>query len=153
VVDLFLGDMEPRKVGIHRGGGAERLFQSGIIACGKALERETACLAELVNVVLERLVAKATAPLGAKCEGRLPRRIFFCRGRSLLKRDAVIPPLHRRDVSQESANRVTGVILQMIQFLDAQSFDGGQCGLPRVEEYAHQPPDSGRVTWQGLETE
>jgi hypothetical protein len=76
VADLVLGDMEPGPVGIHCGGSAERLLQPGIIASGKALERETACLAELVNVVLERLVPKETAPLGAKCEGRLQRRLF-----------------------------------------------------------------------------
>jgi hypothetical protein len=153
VVDLVLGDMEPSPVGIHCGSRAARPLQPRIIASGKALERETACLAELVNVALERLVANETAPLGAKREGRLPRRLFSCRGRSLLKRDTLIPTLHRRDVSQQGANRVTGVILQMIQFRNAQSFDGGQCGLARVEENPHQPPDGGRATWQGLETE
>ena len=76
VVDLFFGDMEPRPVCIHCGGSVERPLQPSIIACGKALERETACLAELVNVVLERLVAQDTAPLGAKLEGGLPRRLF-----------------------------------------------------------------------------
>ena len=120
--------MEPSPVGIQCGGSAERPLQPSIIASGKALERETACLTELVNIVLERLIAKETAP-------------------------TLIPTLHRRDVSQEGANRVTGVILQMIQFRNAQSFNGGECGLARVEENAHQPPDRGRVTWQGLETE
>jgi hypothetical protein len=42
VVDLVLGDMEPRKVGIHCGGSAKRPLQPRIIASGKALERETA---------------------------------------------------------------------------------------------------------------
>ncbi len=74
--------------------------------------------------MLERLVAKETTPLGAKFEGGLPRRVFFRRGHSLLKRDTLVPTLHRGDVSQEGANRVTRVILQMIQFRSAQSFDG-----------------------------
>ena len=125
MADLVLGDMEPGPVGVHCGGSAERPLQPGIIASGKALERETAYLAELVNIVLERLIAKETAPLGAKFEGGLPRRLFQCRRRPFLERDALIPTLHRRDVSQEGANRVTGVILQMIQFHNAQSFDGG----------------------------
>jgi hypothetical protein len=56
-------------------------------------------------------------------------------------------------MSQKGANRVTGAILQMIKFRYAQSFDGGECGLARVEENAHQPPDNGRVTRQGLKTE
>jgi hypothetical protein len=68
--------MEPRPVGIHCGGSAERPLQPGIIASGKALERDTAYLAELANVVLQRLVAKETAPLEAKFEGGLPRRLF-----------------------------------------------------------------------------
>ena len=72
--------MEPRQVGIHCRGSAERLLQPRIIASGKALERETAYLAELVNVVLERLVAKETAPLGAKREGGLPRRFSSAEG-------------------------------------------------------------------------
>jgi hypothetical protein len=76
MVDLLLGDMEPSKVGIHCGGSGERPLQPGIIASGKAVERDSACLTELVNVVLERLVAKETAPLGAKCESGLPRRLF-----------------------------------------------------------------------------
>src|SRR6202035_1537473 len=152
VVDLVLGDMEPRKVCIHLRGSKERALQPGIIASGKALERETARLAELVNVVLERLVAKKTAPLSAKCEGGLQRRLFECRERSLLKRDALVPTLHHSDVSQQRANRVTGSILQMIKFRHAQSFDGGQCGLARVKENAHQPSDGGRVTRQVLET-
>jgi hypothetical protein len=125
VVDLVLGGMEPREVCIHCGRSAERLLQPSIIASGEALERETACLAELVNVVLERLIAKETAPLGAKLEGRLPRRLFWCGGRSLLKRETLNPTLDCSDVSQQRANRVTGVILQMIQLRNAQSFDGG----------------------------
>jgi len=66
VVDLLLSDMEPGEVGIHGGGSGERLLQPRIIASGKALERETAYLAELVNIVLEGLVAKETAALGAR---------------------------------------------------------------------------------------
>jgi hypothetical protein len=76
VVDLLLGDMEPGEVGIHGGGSEERLLEPSIVASGKALERETAYLAELVKIVLERLVAKETAPLGAKGEGGLPGRLF-----------------------------------------------------------------------------
>ena len=133
MVDLVLGDMEPRKVCIHCGGSAERPLQPGIIASGEALERETACLAELMNVVLERLVTKETAPLGAKCEGGLQRRLFLRRWWSLLKRDTLIPTLHRGDVSQQCADRIAGAILQMIEFRCAQSFDGGQCGLACVE--------------------
>ena len=153
VVDLVLGDMEPRPVCIHCGGSAERSLQPCIIARGKALEREASYLAELVKVVLERLAAKETAPLGSKCEGGLPRRLLLCRGPSLLKRENLIPTLHHSDVSQKSANRVTGAILQMIKFCRAQSFDGSQCGFARVEENAHQSPDGGRVTRQWLETE
>jgi hypothetical protein len=133
VIDFVFSDVEPRKVCIHCGGGAERPLQPGIIASGKALERETACLAELVNVVLERLVAKETAPLSAKCEGGLQRRLSQRRGRSLLKRDALVPTLDRGDVSEKSADRVAGSILQMIKFRYAQSLDGGQRGLTRVE--------------------
>jgi hypothetical protein len=153
VVDLLLGDVKPREVGIHGGGSGERLLQPRIIASGKALQRELAYLSELVNIVLEGLVAKETAALGAQGEGGFPPGLFECRGRSRLKRDALIPTLHRRDVSQEGANRVTGVIMQMIQFRNAQAFDGGECGLARVEQNAHQSPDRRRVTWQGLETE
>ena len=152
MVDLVLGDMEPGPVRIHRWGRGERPLQPGIIPSAKFLESETAYLGELMNVVLERLVAKEMALLGAEFEGGLLGRLFECRGRSLLKRDALIPTLHCRDVSQEGANRVTGVVVQMIQFGNAQSFDGSQCRLARVEENAHQPPDSGRVPWQGLET-
>ena len=149
MVDLVLGDMEPRPVRIQSGGSAERLLQPGIIASGKARERDTAYLAELVKVVLERLAAKETAPLGAKREGGLPRRFLLCRGRSLLERHTLIPTLHHSDVSQERANRVAAVVLQMIEFCDAQPIDGGKCGLARVEENAHEPADSGRVTRQG----
>jgi hypothetical protein len=109
---------------IHCGGSAQRSLQPRIIASGKARECETAHLAELANVVFERFAAEETAPLGAKCEGGLPRRLFQCRGRSLLKRETLIPTLYRSDVSQERANRVAGVILQMIKFRYTQSFDG-----------------------------
>jgi hypothetical protein len=133
MVDLVLGDMEPPPVCIHCRGSAEGLLQPGIIASGKALEREMAYLAELVDVVFERFAAEETAPFGAKCEGGLPRRQFQFRGRSLLKRDTLISTLDHCNVSQERANRVTGIILQMIELRDVQSFDGGQCGLARVE--------------------
>ena len=76
MADLVLGDMEPSPVGIQCGGSAERPLQPSIIASGKALERETACLTALVNIVLERLIAKETAPRGTKFEGGLPRRLF-----------------------------------------------------------------------------
>ena len=132
VANLVLGDMEPRPVCIHCGGDAERLLQPCIVARGKALECETAYVAELVNVVLERLAAKETASLGAKCERRLPRGLLKCRGRSLLKRQNLIPTLDRSDVSQKRTNRVTGAILQMIEFRHAQSLDGGECGFARV---------------------
>jgi hypothetical protein len=56
-------------------------------------------------------------------------------------------------VSQEGANRVTGVIVQMIKFRNAQSFNRRECGFACIEKNAHQPADGGRVTWQGLETE
>jgi hypothetical protein len=112
-------------MGIHCGRSAERPLQPGIITSGKALERETAYLIELVNIALERIIAKQTATLSAKFEGRLPRRLFQSRGHALLKRDTLIPTLHRRDVSEKGANRVTGLILEMIQFLDAQSCNGG----------------------------
>ena len=153
VVNLVLGDMEPRPVRIHCGGSAERLLQPDIIAGGKARERDTAYLAELVGVVLERLATKETAPLGAKREGGLPRSFLLCRGRSLLESDTLIPTLHHSDVSQERANRVTAVILQMIKFRHAQSIDGGECGLARIEQNTHQPADNGRVTRQRFETE
>jgi hypothetical protein len=153
MADLVLGDMEPCPVCIHGWSSEERPLQPLIIASGKALEREAACLVELVNVVLERLVAKETASLAAELEGGLPGRLFQCRGLSLLERDTLISALHRGDVSQERANRVAAVILQMIELRDAQAFDGGQCGPARVEQHAHQPADGGRVTRQGLETE
>ena len=85
MADLVLGGMEPREVCIHCGGSAERPLQPRIIASGEALERETACLTEFVNVVLERLVAKQTPPLGVKRERGLPRCLFRCRWSSLLK--------------------------------------------------------------------
>ena len=69
MADLVLGDMEPRPVGIHCRGRANRPLQPFIVASGKALERDTTCLAELVHVVLERLVAKETTALGAEFEG------------------------------------------------------------------------------------
>jgi hypothetical protein len=119
VVDLVLGHMEPRPVRVHCGGSAERPLQPSIITSGKARERETAYFAQLVNVVLERFAAKETAPLAAECEGGLPRRLFKGRGPSLLKREALIPALHRSDVSQQRANRVTGVVVQMIKFRHA----------------------------------
>jgi hypothetical protein len=125
VVDLVLGNMEPRPMRVHCGGSAERPLQPSIVTSGKAFERETAYFAELVNVVLEGFAAKETASLGAECEGGLPRRLFKVRGSSLLKREALIPALHGSDVSQQRANRVTGVIVQMIKFRYAQAFDGG----------------------------
>jgi hypothetical protein len=106
VVDLVLGDMEPPPVGIHCWGSAERPLQPRIIASGESLERETTYLAELVNVVLERLAAKETPPLGAKREGGLPRRLLGCSRRSVLKRETLIPSLNHGDVSQKRANRV-----------------------------------------------
>ena len=114
---------------VHCRGRAERPLQPGIIPSGKFLERATAYLAEFANVVLERFVAKETAPVEAKFEGGLPRRVFQCRRRPFLERDALIPTLHRRDVSQEGANRVTGFIMQMIQFRDAQSLSAAQVVL------------------------
>jgi hypothetical protein len=36
-----------------------------------------------------------------------------------------LPALHGSDVSQQRANRVTGVIVQMIKCRYAQAFDGG----------------------------
>jgi hypothetical protein len=61
--------------------------------------------------------------------------------------------LYRRNVSQEGANRVTGVILQMIQFRNAQSVNGSESGLAGVKENTYEPSDSGCVTRQGFETE
>jgi len=84
VVDLVLSHMEPRPVRVHGGRRAERPLQPGIITSGKALEREMACFAELVNVVLERFAAKKTTPLGAEGEGWLPGRLFHGRRPSLL---------------------------------------------------------------------
>lgn len=63
---------------IHRGGSLELCLQPSIIASGKTFKRDTACLAELVNVVLEGLVAKQAAPLGAECDGGLQCRKFQC---------------------------------------------------------------------------
>src|SRR6266571_8325798 len=83
VADLVLSGMEPCKVCVHCGGGAEWPLQSGIIASSQAVEAETAYLAELMNVVLKRLASQETAALGAKCEGGLPRRLLLCRGASL----------------------------------------------------------------------
>ena len=73
MANLVLGGMEPRKVRIHCRGRAERPLQPCIVAGGEAFERETACLAEFVNVMLERLAAKQTPPLGAKRERGFPR--------------------------------------------------------------------------------
>ena len=125
VVDLVLGNVEPRPVRVHCRGSAERPLQPRIITSGKALERDTAYFAELVNVVLEGFAAQETAPLGAECEGGLPRRLFQRRRPSLLERETLIPALHHGDVSQQRANRVTRVVVQMIEFRDAQSCDGG----------------------------
>jgi hypothetical protein len=133
MIDLVLGDMKPPPVGIHCGSSAERPLQPRIIASSKALERDTAYFAELANVVLERLPAKETAPLCAKCQGRLPRRLLLRRGCSLLEGETLIATLRHSDVSQERANRVAGAVLQMIELRHAQSFDCGKRGLARVE--------------------
>jgi hypothetical protein len=53
VIDLVLGDMEPRPVCIHCGGSAERSLQPGIIARGKALESGTAYRTERAEGDLE----------------------------------------------------------------------------------------------------
>jgi hypothetical protein len=90
-----------------------------------------------MNVVLERLASQEATSLDAERERRLPRRQLQRRGPSLLEGENVIRTLHDGDVRQKAANRVTGSILQMIQFRDAQSLDGGQCGSARVEEDAH----------------
>jgi hypothetical protein len=57
MIDLVLGHMEPRPVRIHRGSSAERLLQPFIVAGGKAGERDTPRLAEIVNVVVESLAS------------------------------------------------------------------------------------------------
>jgi hypothetical protein len=76
MADLIFGDVEQAPVGIQRWGGAKWLLQPIIIASCKGLERETACFAEVVKVVLEWLVAEKTASLVAECEGGLPRCEF-----------------------------------------------------------------------------
>jgi hypothetical protein len=63
------------------------------------LERETADLAELLNVVLERLASQEPSAVVPKCEGGLPRCLLQCCGPSLLKSENVIPTLHYSDVS------------------------------------------------------
>src|SRR4051812_21353377 len=143
--------MEQGPVGVDGRSSLERLLQPGIVTIGKPLERETAHFAEFVSVVLERVIAKNTARLSAKRQGRFPCRLLDCGRRSILERDALIPTLHRCDVSQKGANRVARVVVQMIELSDAQSFDGGKCGFAGVEEHAHQPPDDGCVTWQRLD--
>ena len=90
-------------------------------------------LTEFVNVVLERLVAKQTPPLVAKCDCGLPRCLFRCRWSSLIKRENVIPTLDHSDVRQKSTNRVAGTILQLIQFSNAQPLDGCEGRVARVE--------------------
>ena len=82
----------------------ELRLQPGIITSGKALERQTAGLSKLVNVVLEGLVAKEAAPLGAECEGRLQCRQFQGGGWSLVERDTLVPTLDCSDVSQDGPN-------------------------------------------------
>ena len=72
VVDLILGDVKPAPMRIHCRGDSERPLQPRIVARGKALEREATHLVELVDVVLERLVAEKTASRVAECGDGLP---------------------------------------------------------------------------------
>jgi hypothetical protein len=99
---------------IHCRGDSKRPLQPRIVARGKALEREATHLVELVDVVLERLVAEKTASRVAECGGGLPSSSLECRGRPVLECEALIPALDRGHVSQKCTNRVARGIMQMI---------------------------------------
>jgi len=148
VANLVLGDMKPREVRVHGGSGVEGPFQPRVIVRGERFERETAYLAELVHVVLERLAAKEPAPLGTERQRRLPRCLLERRGAALFEGDNLIPTLDRSDVRQKRADRVAAAIVKMIELCHGQSFDGRKRRAPRISQHTHQPPDRGRVTWQ-----
>ena len=133
MVDLVFGDMEPPPVRIHRGSSDKSLLQPCIITSGKALEGYSTNLTEFVNVVLERPAAKETSRLSAQCERGLPRCFLECGWSPVFKHEKLIPTLDRSDVSQQRANGVTGVVMQMIQFCDAHSLNGDQSCMARVE--------------------
>ena len=106
MVDLVLGDVEPPPMRIHYRSGAEGLLQPRIVASGKALECAAAYLVELMEVMLEWLVAQKTAPRIAEGDGRLPRCSLELRGCPVLERETLIPTLDRGDVCQQRADRV-----------------------------------------------
>jgi hypothetical protein len=71
--------------------------------------------------------------VGTKRERGLPGRLLFGGGSSLLKRETVISALDNGDVSEQRADRVTRIIMEMIELRDAQTLDGGECRVTCVQ--------------------
>ena len=62
MVDLILGDMKPREMRVHRGGGRNRPSEPCVIASRQLLEGDPARVCQLVHVVLERLTTQHHTP-------------------------------------------------------------------------------------------
>ena len=112
----MLNHMKPRKVCVHGWCSRERLLEPCVIPSGKTSNREPAHFVELVQVIVERLATEPVTRLGAEAERRFPRRLFLGGGPPLLERESLISAFRRSEVSEQRANRVAGLVVQMIKF-------------------------------------
>ena len=147
----MLGNMKPRKVRVHGRRRGEGTLQPFVVPIRQASKRETTYLGELLQVVLEGLPAQAATGLGAKRERGLPRRLFLGGGPSILKRETLITAFRYGEVSEQRADRIAGVVVQMIKFGDTQPLDRRHSRVASEGQHAHHPTDHGRVTREGLE--